>query len=180
MTDSKPESLTFRAASTDDVRAIVALVQSAYRGEASRAGWTTEADLLDGQRTNADEVAALIGAPASRILLCEQSGALLATAHLEKQGATCHFGMFAVHPHRQRAGLGKAVLAEAERIARAEWGCRAMQMTVITLRTELIAWYERRSYRRTGAFKPFPYGDVHFGIPKRDDLRLEVLQKPLA
>lgn len=180
MTASKPESLTFRTASADDVQAIVALVQAAYRGEASRAGWTTEADLLDGQRTDANEVAALIHAPDSRILLAERGGDLLASAHLEKHGANCRFGMFAVHPHRQRAGLGKAVLAEAERIAREEWGCHAMQMTVITLRTELIAWYERRGYRRTGAFKPFPYGDVHFGIPKRDDLRLEVLQKPLV
>jgi ribosomal protein S18 acetylase RimI-like enzyme len=179
MTDGKPESLTYRAASADDVRAIVALVQSAYRGEASRAGWTTEADLLDGQRTDADAVAALIGAPASRILLCEQGGAVLATAHLEKQAVTCHFGMFAVRPDRQGGGLGRAMLAAAERMARDEWGCREMQMTVITLRTELIAWYERRGYRRTGVFKPFPYGDARFGLPKRDDLRLEVLRKPL-
>ena len=179
MSDSQPESLTYRTACADDVQAIVALVQSAYRGEASRAGWTTEADLLDGQRTDADEVAALIGAPASRILLCEQGGVLLASAHLEKHAATCHFGMFAVRPDRQRAGLGHAMLTEAERIARAEWDCREMQMTVITLRTELIAWYERRGYHRTGAFKPFPYGDARFGLPKRDDLRMELLRKPL-
>jgi len=179
MTDSQPESLTYRTASSDDVRAIVALVQSAYRGEASRAGWTTEADLLDGQRTDADEVAALIGAPASRILLCEQGGALLATAHLEQHGATCHFGMFAVRPDRQGSGLGQAMLVEAERIARDEWGCREMQMTVITLRTELIAWYERRGYHRTGVFRSFPYGDARFGLPKRDDLHMELLRKPL-
>ena len=179
MMDSKPESLTYRTASAGDVRAIVALVQSAYRGEASRAGWTTEADLLDGQRTDADEVAALINAPASRILLCEQGGVLLASAHLEKHAASCHFGMFAVRPDRQGCGLGQAMLAEAERMARDEWDCREMQMTVITLRTELIAWYERRGYRRTGIFKTFPYGDARFGLPKRDDLRLEVLRKPL-
>ena len=179
MTDSQPESLTYRTASADDVQAIVALVQSAYRGEASRAGWTTEADLLDGQRTDVGEVAALIGAPVSRILLCEQGGVLLASAHLEKHDASCHFGMFAVRPDRQGGGLGQAMLAEAERIARDEWGCREMQMTVITLRTELIAWYERRGYRRTGVFKSFPYGDARFGLPKRDDLRMELLRKPL-
>jgi ribosomal protein S18 acetylase RimI-like enzyme len=173
------EPMMYRTASADDVRAIVALVQSAYRGEASRAGWTTEADLLDGQRTDVDEVAALIGASASRILLCEQGGVLLASAHLEKHAATCHFGMFAVRPDRQGSGLGQAMLAEAERMARDEWGCREMQMTVITLRTELIAWYERRGYRRTGVFKPFPYGDARFGLPKRDDLRMELLRKPL-
>jgi len=171
--------MMYRTASADDVRAIVALVQSAYRGEASRAGWTTEADLLDGQRTDVDEVAALIGAPASRILLCEQGGVLLASAHLEKHAATCHFGMFAVRPDRQGGGLGQAMLAEAERMARDEWGCREMQMTVITLRTELIAWYERRGYRHTGVFKTFPYGDARFGLPKRGDLRLEVLHKLL-
>ena len=171
--------MRYRTASADDVRAIVALVQSAYRGEASRAGWTTEADLLDGQRTDADAVAALIHAPASRILLCEQDGALLASAHLEQQAAACHFGMFAVRPDRQGGGLGQAMLAEAERMAHDEWGCREMQMTVITLRTELIAWYERRGYRRTGVFKAFPYGDARFGMPKRADLRFEVLHKPL-
>jgi GNAT superfamily N-acetyltransferase len=180
MIDSNPESLVFRAASVVDVSAIVALVQSAYRGQASRAGWTTEADLLDGQRTDADEVAALVGAPASRILLCESGGgALLASAHLEKHGATCRFGMFAVRPDRQGGGLGKVVLAEAERIAHDEWACHEMQMMVITLRAELIAWYERRGYRRTGVFRPFPYGETRFGLPKRDDLRLEVLHKPL-
>lgn len=178
--DSQTGRLTYRSASPGDVNSIVALVQSAYRGAASRAGWTTEADLLDGQRTDADAVAALIGAPASRILLCEQAGALLASAHLEKHGATCHFGMFAVRPDRQRGGLGRAVLAEAERSARDEWNCREMQMTVITLRSELIAWYERRGYLRTGIFRPFPYGDARFGVPKRDDLRMEVLRKLLG
>ena len=171
--------MTYRTASAADVRAIVALVQSAYRGEASRAGWTTEADLLDGQRTDIEAVTTLIRAPASCILLGERAGELLVTAHLEHRDATCHFGMFAVRPDWQGKGLGHAMLAEAERIARDEWGCREMQMTVITLRTELIAWYERRGYRRTGVFKPFPYGDARFGLPKRDDLRMEVLRKPL-
>jgi GNAT superfamily N-acetyltransferase len=179
MTDSKPEPLAFRTANANDVPAIVALVQSAYRGADSHAGWTTEADLLDGQRTDTEEVAALIRAPVSRILLGERGGVLLASAHLEKHDTTCHFGMFAVRPDRQGTGLGKAVLAEAERCARDAWGCRAMQMTVITLRTELIAWYERRGYSRTGVFKPFPYGDARFGLPRRSDLRLEVLHKLL-
>ena len=175
----QPEPHVFRVASVGDVNAIVTLVQSAYRGEASRAGWTTEADLLDGQRTDAVEVSSLIAVPGSRILLCEQTGTLVASAHLQKHGPICHFGMFAVSPNLQGAGLGRAMLAEAERIARDEWLCREMQMRVITLRTELIAWYERRGYHRTGEFGAFPYGELRFGIPKRDNLRLEVMSKIL-
>jgi ribosomal protein S18 acetylase RimI-like enzyme len=87
--------------------------------------------------------------------------------------------MFSVRPNLQNAGIGKQVLAEAERIAREEWRLPAMRMTVIDVRDALIAWYERRGYRRTGKHKPFPYGDARFGIPKRNDLRFEILEKPL-
>ena len=171
--------LTFRAATAADVDAIVDLVQSAYRGEGSKQGWTTEADMLDGQRTDAAGVAALIDAPHSRVLLAESADGLLACAHVERQGDATYFGMFSVRPQLQGGGVGRALLAEAERTAREEWGCREMQMTVISIRDELIAWYERRGYRRTGQYKPFPYGDERFGIPKRDDLRFELLVKSL-
>ena len=87
--------------------------------------------------------------------------------------------MFSVVPGLQGGGIGKQVLAEAERIARDEFGQRTMAMTVIDLRDELIAFYQRRGYRRTGVRKPFPYGDARFGLPRRDDLRFEVLEKNL-
>jgi GNAT superfamily N-acetyltransferase len=99
---------------------------------------------------------------------------------VEKQGEAGYFGMFSVAPQLQGGGVGGAMLAEAERIAATEWGCRRMEMTVIDIRNELIAWYERRGYARTGVKKPFPYGDARFGIPKRDDLRFEILSKSLA
>lgn len=178
-TPSAVTAPTFRIATPDDVAAIVALVESAYRGEASRAGWTTEADFIDGQRTDAGEVAALIARPGSRILLCEGSGELLATAHVERHGTRCAFGMFAVRPTRQGRGLGRRLLAEAERLAADEWGCAEMEMRVITLRHALIAWYERRGYCRTGMFSPFPYGQPRYGLPKRADLHMELLRKPL-
>jgi ribosomal protein S18 acetylase RimI-like enzyme len=170
---------TFRVATTADTDAIVALVESAYRGDVSRKGWTTEADMLDGQRTDSPGVDALIRKPSSRVLLAERDGALLACSHIEKQGNAAYFGMFSVRPAQQGGGLGKAMLAEAERIARDEWACREMQMTVISIRDELIEWYERRGYRRTGRYSPFPYGDERFGIPKRDDLKFEYLVKAL-
>jgi len=170
---------TFRLASPADVAAIVPLVESAYRGDVSRKGWTTEADLLDGQRTDPVGVAELITKPGSCMLLAERDGALLACANLEKRGDAGYFGMFSVRPDLQGAGIGRATLAEAERIARDDWHCGEMHMTVISVRDELIAWYERRGYKRTGIYSPFPYGDARFGLPKRDDLRFELLVKPL-
>jgi GNAT superfamily N-acetyltransferase len=170
--------LRFRAATAADVPAVVALVESAYRGDASRAGWTTEADLLDGQRVDSQGVADVIAKPQSRVILGECDGALLACCHIESLGRACYFGMFSVQPTRQGSGVGKQMMIEAERVAR-EWKCIEMEMTVITVRDDLIAWYERRGYRRTGRFKPFPYGDERFGIPKRDDLQFELLVKPL-
>jgi len=170
---------TFRLATPADVAVIVPLVESAYRGDVSRKGWTTEADLLDGQRTDPAGVAELITKPGSCILLADRDGALLACANLENRGDAGYFGMFSVRPDLQGAGIGRAMLAEAERLAREDWRCREMQMTVISVRDELIAWYERRGYRRTGIYSAFPYGDERFGIPKRDDLRFELLVKSL-
>ncbi len=177
MTDHQHPS--FRSATAADVVAIVALVESAYRGESGLRGWTTESHLLDGRRTDAADVGALIERPESLILLAEEDGRLLASCHLERQGEAAYFGMFAVDPVGQGSGLGKRVLAEAERIARDEWHCHAMRMTVIVQRDELIAWYQRRGFRRTGDYLPFPYGDERFGIPRRDDLRFEWLLKDL-
>ena len=171
--------LHFRAATPADLDAIVALVTSAYRGDSSRAGWTTEADFLDGNRIDAEVLRADIERPGSRVLLAERDGALLACAHVSEDDGAGYFGMFSVVPGLQGGGIGKQVLAECERIARDDWRLPAMRMTVIDIRDELIAFYERRGYRRTGILKPFPYGDERFGLPQRDDLRFEVLEKSL-
>ncbi|WP_030901915.1 GNAT family N-acetyltransferase [Streptomyces sp. NRRL F-5126] len=174
------ERLTYRDATTADVEALVALVQSAYRGDSSRTGWTTEADILRGRRTDPRGVLEVIEAPGSRLIVVERGGALVACCQLEARGAgVAYFGMFAVRPGMQGDGIGRRVIADVERIAREELGAREMQMTVITVREELIAWYERRGYRRTGVETPFPYGDERFGVPTRDDLRFELLVKPL-
>ena len=172
--------LRFRPATSDDVDTIVALVESAYRGDASRAGWTTEADLLEGRRTGADDVQACIDRARSVILLAERAddGELVGCAHVAEEDGGGYFGMFSVRPTMQGAGLGKQLLAQAERLVFDDWRLPLMRMTVIDVRGELIAFYERRGYRRTGIFKPFPYGDERFGLPRRDDLRFEVLEKP--
>jgi GNAT superfamily N-acetyltransferase len=160
-----------------DIDAIVALVESAYRGDASRQGWTTEADFLDGRRTGADDVIACLERTSSRIVLAESDGQLIACAHVAEADGAGYFGMFSVKPDLQGGGIGKRVLAECERIVRDEWHLPAMRMTVIDIRFELIAFYQRRGYHRTGITRPFPYGDARFGLPTRDDLRFEILEK---
>ncbi|GAU67286.1 putative acetyltransferase [Streptomyces sp. NBRC 110611] len=172
--------LTFRTALDADIPGLVELIESAYRGDASRAGWTTEADLLEGQRTDPEGVAAVVGNEAGRLLVVERDGELIACCQLEHRGDHAYFGMFAVRPALQGGGLGKLIIAEAERTVREAWGAREMRMTVIKQREELIAWYERRGYRRTGRLSPFPYGDERFGVPRRDDLEFELLVKPLG
>ncbi|WP_329298271.1 GNAT family N-acetyltransferase [Streptomyces sp. NBC_00659] len=172
--------LTFRDAVDSDVDALVALIQSAYRGDSSRVGWTTEADILAGQRTDAEGIRAVVEAPDSRLLTVERDSALVACCQLEHRGDHAYFGMFAVSPALQGGGLGKVIIAEAERTVREVWGATEMHMTVISVREDLIAWYERRGYGRTGQMTPFPYGDERFGVPQRDDLRFELLVKPLV
>jgi GNAT superfamily N-acetyltransferase len=186
------DRVAFRTATLADVPAVVLLVEAAYRGESSRAGWTHEADLLDGQRTDPDSVAELLRDPGKQVLLLDRGGPddggdsgargadVVACCLLERHGTHAYFGMFAVRPDMQRREFGSALLAEAERIARDEWGAREMQLTVISVRAELVAWYLRRGYASTGRMIPFPYGDERFGIPRRDDLELELLVKPLV
>lgn len=177
--------LRIRRGTPDDIDAVVALVTWAYRGEASRAGWTTEADWIDGERTNADEVAAIVAGPESLLLLAEDDDepepTLEASCQLERWApGVAYFGMFAVRPDRQGKGIGKLLLAEAECFACRVWHAEVMRMTVINVRAELIDWYGRRGYRPTGETEPFPYGDPAFGIPKVPDLEFAVLAKSLA
>lgn len=172
--------LLFRRADTADSARIVALVTSAYRGDESRGGWTTEADLIEGPRITPEVLADDLANPAGRLVVGEEGGELLACCNLVlKSDGVAYFGMFAVAPGRQGAGLGKQVLEEAERISRDEWGATSLEMTVLEPRAELIAFYERRGFARTGEFREFPYGDERFGTPTRDDLRMVVLAKPL-
>ncbi|MEU8888583.1 GNAT family N-acetyltransferase [Streptomyces sp. NPDC048442] len=174
-----PGELVFRDAVESDAEALVALIESAYRGDSSRAGWTTEADILEGRRTDSEGVLAVVTDPDSRLLTVERDGELVACCQLEHRGDAAYFGMFAVRPGAQGGGLGKVIIAEAERLAREMWKVREMHMTVISVRDDLVAWYERRGYRRTGRMTPFPYGDERFGIPQRDDLQFELLLKEL-
>jgi len=170
---------TTRAATLADAPALAALINSAYRGESSKAGWSTEADLLGGQRTDVDWIADMIRSPGNVILVHEEAGVLVGCVHLERTGEECYLGLLTVLPTLQARGVGRQLIAAAEAWAVEHWDSRSMHMTVITLREELLAWYQRRGYQRTGKRKPFPYGDERFGLPRRPDLEFEVLKKSL-
>lgn len=170
------EKLLFRKAQFADIPEIVQLVNSAYRGDSSRSGWTTEADLLSGQRTDLDEVKMLISNPDSLILLAEMQNGLVGTAHLKRVHESASIGMLVIRPGLQGCGLGKQLLAVAEETAISHWRINMLCMHVISLRTELIEFYLRRGYQQTGKYMPFPQ-DVRYGIPQVRDLQLELLEK---
>lgn len=173
------DRLCFRLAQCQDIDRIVALVNSAYRGESGKRGWTTEADLLDGQRTDLEEISRLLDTQDSMILLAETNGQLVASAHLEKHNEGAYLGMLSVRPGLQGRGIGRRMMAVSEERACSEWKAEKMLMTVITLREELIAFYGRCGYRRTGRVRPFPTSEK-FGKQKVPGLLLEYLEKPLA
>ncbi|MGN6422680.1 MAG: GNAT family N-acetyltransferase [Asticcacaulis sp.] len=173
--------MSLTLATPADLPAVVALVNSAYRGDSAKQGWTHEADLLGGQRIDIEGLSLDLEKPGARLGVWRDSpdGDILACVWLEPAGAAkLYLGMLTVRPDLQGRQLGRHMIAAAEDLARAE-GMKTMRMTVIAARAELIAWYERRGYARTGETQPFPYDDERFGLPQRDDLSFVVLEKPL-
>jgi ribosomal protein S18 acetylase RimI-like enzyme len=170
---------TIRLAKPDEAPAITALIERAYRGDESKTGWTSEADLLTGPRTNVDEIAALLRDPLARFIVATDSQGLAACALIRNEHGTAYFGMFAVRPDLQAAGLGKQMLEAAERHIKELWRLNTIYMTVINLREDLIAYYERRGYQKTGETKPFPFEAPNIGATRKD-FHLVVLRKRLA
>lgn len=170
----------FRAAAPDDVPALHRLVESAYRGDSAKAGWTHEADLLGGQRTDRAELLDMIADAARVILLAEADGVLTGCVQVADQGeGLAYLGLLTVDPARQAGGLGRLLIQAAEAEAVARFAASRMEMTVIRQRAELIAWYERRGYRLTGETRPFPLDDERFGLPQTRELEFVVLEKTL-
>lgn len=173
--------LRMRRAEESDIPALHGLVESAYRGTSAKAGWTHEADLLDGQRTDRQELEAIIADPARQILMAHAGESLAGCVCIESRNdQRAYLGMLTVDPEKQSGGLGRQLIAAAEQIAREQFGASVMEMTVIAQRPELIAYYERRGYALTEETRPFPMDDPRFGLPKRDDLYFVVMEKALA
>lgn len=175
--------LAFRLATLADIPTAHALIESAYRGQSAKAGWTHEADLLGGQRTDHDALTDIINDPKQTLILAEDDGALVGCVVVADKGArgaahVGYFGMLTVKPTLQAGGLGRRLIEVAEQHARA-FGASVMEMTVVTRRTELIAWYLRRGYADTGRKEPFPLDDPRFGLPRTRELEFVVLAKAL-
>ena len=148
---------TYRIAELADAPVVRALIESGYRGESARQGWTNEADLLEGNRTTPEEVAAMIAAPEKRVLLAERDGTLIGTVSVTDLGdGRAYMGLLCVSPSLQAGGLGSALLSEGEALAIREFGTRVVEGMVLDVRSELIAYYERRGFTRTGELRPFP------------------------
>jgi len=161
-----------------DIPALVSLVNSAYRGEEGRQGWTHEAHLISGSRTNAAGIEELLNTPGGVILKYpDATGDLLGCVYLQKEGDKLYLGLLSVQPAQQNTGIGKQLLAAADDYARRQH-CDRIHITVISARPELLAWYERHGYRRTGEIEPFHAGEK-FGIQKQS-LELVVLEKSLS
>jgi ribosomal protein S18 acetylase RimI-like enzyme len=165
--------ISFKQAQIADIPQIVDLVNSAYRGETAKVGWTTEADILGGQRTDPGGIEEMILKPGARIELgLDTENRILGCVYLEHKEDSLYLGMLTVNPHLQSKGIGKELLLRSEAIAQ-ELGLSQIILEVISIRSELIAFYERRGFQRTGATSPFPEHDPRFGLPKTKGLIFE-------
>ncbi|MEY4719108.1 MAG: hypothetical protein RL563_1726 [Pseudomonadota bacterium] len=172
-------NLSLTHAQPADAGTITTLVNAAYRGESSRQGWTTEADLLDGLRTSTEAITSLLNQDDKLILIAKADETLLGTILMLRSDPQVELSLFAVNPRYQNQGIGKQLLTFAEETAIQHWAVQQAIMAVIPCRSELIAFYQRRGYRLTGQNKPFPTNPVLW-TPKVDSLSLTLLVKDLA
>jgi ribosomal protein S18 acetylase RimI-like enzyme len=176
LSPSSIQTLSFAQANSSDATRLVAFINSAYRGEFSTLGWTSEAHLLSGARTDTADILKLLADDDSMLVMCQSAGNLLGSVHLYYSGGQVHIGMLAVDPRLQNCGIGKQLLQAAENIAQQTWPVQRFVMNVISCRLELLAYYERRGYCRTGITQAFPVNPALWQA-KVADLRLELLEK---
>jgi ribosomal protein S18 acetylase RimI-like enzyme len=168
-------------AAESDFGEIVDLANMAYRGTSGAESWSSEASVIEGQRLDESLLReqCTVSPEARMLIYRDEGGAILGMVWLDpKADGVWYLGLLTVRPDQQERHLGSALLAAAEDYARVRAGLR-IRMTVVHVRSALIAWYERRGYALTGETEPFPYGDERFGRPLRDDLYFVVLEKEI-
>jgi ribosomal protein S18 acetylase RimI-like enzyme len=165
-------------ATSEDVSSLNLLINSAYRGESSKKGWTTEANLLEGKRTTEAELIEIIQDKKNTILKYSENNQILGCVLLKRKKDELYLGMLTVSPELQNSGIGKKLMQQAEVFA-AELSLSKIVMTVISVREELISWYKRNGYVDTGAREPFPVSDV-FSQTSNEPLEFMVLEKRIS
>lgn len=161
----------------EDIPALNILINSAYRGESSKQGWTTEANLLEGKRTNEEELEEIINNPKNTILKFTENDKIIGSVLLVQKESQLYLGMLTVSPELQNSGIGRKMLIEAENHAKS-LGLSSIIMTVISVRTELIDWYKRRGYVDTGEREAFPESEIHVTVSE-EPLEFIYLEKKL-
>ncbi|WP_035672983.1 GNAT family N-acetyltransferase [Flavobacterium sp. 83] len=164
-------------ATLEDVTALNKLINSAYRGESSKKGWTTEANILEGLRTTEQELTETIQNTKNTILKFTEKDAIIGCVLLIEKEQQLYLGMLTVSPELQNSGIGKKLLQQAE-IHASVLELPKIVMTVISIREELIAWYKRNGYVDTGVREPFPASNVHVQISEQP-LEFIVLEKKI-
>jgi ribosomal protein S18 acetylase RimI-like enzyme len=166
--------LTIRLARDEDLPRLHAVIERAYRGEEARSGWTHEADLLEGTRTDTPSLRAIIANPGERLLMIARADAPVGCVQVSDRGnGVAYLGLLCVDPTLQAGGIGKRLVEAAEQLARTAFAASNIEMTVIETRVELIAYYERRGYMRTEERRDFP-------LPVVPPLHMAVLVKSLG
>ncbi|MBN3822671.1 GNAT family N-acetyltransferase [Burkholderia sp. Ac-20384] len=178
-TGAPRRTASYRIANEQDVDALVELVNAAYRPTTTAAGWTHEAALIDGPRITSSQLAATLQAPDTVLLVAEIDAAIAGCIEVRKDGGAAYIGTLAVAPSMQDRGLGKALLNEAEQFAVRRWNLETAVMVVLSARHELIDFYLRRGYARTGERSGYPF-DAGVGRPRDDTLTIETLTRNIA
>lgn len=165
--------LVLERATNDQAEEISNLVNLAYRGPL---GWTKETHIVTGERSNIAEVQGYLSDPMSYLLVASDNGEIKACICIEENGDCAYIGFFAVHPMCQGVGVGKEILSQAERFAINELKLKKFKMAVVSQRSELISFYERRGYVKTGEIQEYPV-HLNVGVPLESGLTIEYLEK---
>lgn len=165
--------MLIRPATFTDLPHLHPIVECAYRGDSARVGWTHEADLVTGERTDLETLRSLLEGP-SRLLVALDGDTILGCVNVADRGdGLAYLGLLCVDPQLQAGGIGRQLVAAAEATARDTFAATRIEMTVIDRRAELIAWYLRHGYAASGEIRPFP-------IPLDPPLSMVVLVKQLT
>lgn len=165
-------------ATLEDINALERLINSAYRGETSKLGWTTEANLLQDKRITIDELSEIINNKENTILKFIDNNAIIGCVLLANKGNKLYLGMLTVSPKLQNSGIGKKLLQQSEEHA-LKLRLPKIVMTVISIREELIAWYNRHGFVDTSIREPFPLNDTD-AVISQQPLEFIVLEKKVA